>query len=77
MGRSAGAGSPVWFKCPKCRASASEVTLTGRARRMRRYRVAVGTRNGNTSHEYTCKCGHTGWSSHNDVTRYATAAPTP
>lgn len=73
-------GFPISFRCGKCRSTLNPDTTTGRARdctltgRERphysggRYRNVIAT---GTDREYTCKCGHTGWSSHKDLLNYA------
>lgn len=75
MGQSAGAGSPVWFRCHRERRGEGldhEITLTGRSRPSRGKRgSAQGTRSTARDREYTCSCGHTGWSNHIDLARKA------
>lgn len=73
MSRSAGTGSPVWFRCSACRSTLvrnydSTVELTGRTRPApsRRYH-ARGSRSTGTLREYRCSCGHVGWSNHVDL----------
>lgn len=81
-GRGAYAGSPLVWRCavlsriwPRERRHIeqhddwSTVKLTGKWRRRRRGHK--GQRNAFVSVQYTCKCGHTGWSSHNDIVRAA------
>lgn len=78
MSRSAGTGSPVWFRCSKCRSTvrgskggwAGDVTLTGRERKtvsFRRRYSCLGTRSTCIDREYRCECGHVGWSNHIDL----------
>lgn len=74
MSRSAGTGSPVWFRCYADRRREGidhAVTLTGRTRPSRRGRSPMGSRSTDTDREYTCSCGHTGWSNHVDLARMA------
>jgi hypothetical protein len=75
MGRSAGTGSPVWFRCFNERRGIGidhEITLTGRTRPYRPKRM-IGSRSEFTSFEYECSCGHVGWSNHKDLARMAGA----
>lgn len=81
MGRSAGPGSPLSFRCAKARgleqvleqalgqqARPHRVTRTGRTRRHRTERGSVlGLRSLSADHEYQCSCGHVGWTNHSDV----------
>lgn len=84
MGRSAGAGSPVWFICGQCRSSGSpcksrdnysvvcrhKYVLTGQKRPYKTQRnSATGVRSSRESRQYQCECGHTGWSNHIDLER--------
>lgn len=77
MGRSAGAGSPVWFRCHACRSTLvyerdETVTLTGRTKPYpQRAHHTLGARSTRTSYEYRCSCGHVGWSNHVDLARMA------
>lgn len=78
MGRSAGAGSPVWFHCWQARRYSGydrgghRVELTGRTRPHRKKKgSAMGSRSVHTSYEYRCSCGHVGWSNHADLARMA------
>lgn len=78
MGRSSGAGHPLVFKCALCRHHpldgvwyADKFKLTGRTRPCRR--TTGGCRTGSRAYEYTCGCGHTGWSKHIDIERLAIA----
>lgn len=73
MGRSAGAGSPLSFKCRGCGdASYRTIRLTGRTRvRATKHGSARGARHGGVAREYVCGCGHTGWSTHVDLLRWA------
>ena len=74
MGRSAGTGSPVWFRCAVARREGPGddrehvVVRTGRERpyRTRRYQT-LGYRSDNVTREYRCTCGHVGWSNHLDL----------
>ncbi len=76
MGASAGAGSPISFKCPRCRAMWSRrkslVVRTGKERPYSHARhSALGTRSTRISREYKCRtCGHQGWSNHSDLKLY-------
>ena len=77
---SPGRGSPLTFRCTKCRSTLSarynserrgyldDVTI-GRIRTRREVvgRLACSPRNAAWSVEYTCSCGHVGWSSHTDL----------
>lgn len=54
---------------PTCR---HFVRLTGRTKPIRRR--GGGPRMTNTAREYTCSCGHTGWSGHVDLERHRAAA---
>ena len=73
MGRSAGTGTPNWFRCAVERRESHHRThliqLTGRTRpnpsRSRNTRVA------DIEREYTCSCGHRGWTRLLDVVRRA------
>jgi len=73
MSQSAGAGSPVWFRCWACRSALvrnthTTVELTGRTRPYRRSKYhAAGIRSTPVSREYRCSCGHVGWSNHFDL----------
>lgn len=91
MGRSAGTGSPIAFRCPvdrrqnplwnsedvrrngyEARSRTHVITLTGRKRRYHSAQgSALGTRSDYFAREYTCACGHTGWSAHFDIARMA------
>lgn len=86
---SAGAGSPVYFMCPKERRERNwarwgrytysgehRVTLTGATRPYRAPRgSALGIRSDEVAREYTCSCGHKGWSNHMDLARMAGEVP--
>lgn len=77
MSRSHGTGYPIWFMCPKLR------RIWPRTSNDYRHHVTTPTgrvrptpRNGKGharkiwwTMEYTCTCGHTGWSSHKDLER--------
>lgn len=73
MGRSAGPGSPVWFRCWSDRSTVRggvdhRVTLTGRRRPYRSAKGhALGIRSDTIAREYRCTCGHVGWSNHLDL----------
>jgi hypothetical protein len=70
MGRSSGAGSPVYFKCSNCRGR--NYFATGKTRHQGTPKGhAAGTRShSDTAFEYGCKdCKHVGWSRHKDVWR--------
>lgn len=78
MGESAGAGSPLFFRCLKCRQSgranptggAQRVELTGATKRRTNHRVALGVRSSQISRQYRClDCGYLGWSNHKDLER--------
>lgn len=75
MGRSHGPGSPVWFRCHRCRSTlvnnrTSTWELTGRSRPAR-FSGAPGSRSTFREREYRCSCGHVGWSNHIDLARAA------
>lgn len=80
MGRSAGAGSPVWFRCHACRSTlvndrSSTYELTGRTKPYKRSKYSMlGSRSTTTAYEYRCSCGHVGWSNHIDLARKAASA---
>ena len=74
MGRSAGTGSPVWWRCAKARTNRFHdrhysAELTGRTRPYRPpSHSVIGQRSVHTSYEYVCSaCGHRGWSNHMDL----------
>lgn len=73
MGQSAGAGSPVWFRCAQARREGRygqehNVELTGRSKPYRASKGhALGTRSSYKTREYRCSCGHVGWSNHVDL----------
>ena len=78
MSRSAGTGSPVWFRCGNDRRRQYHerqyaVTLTGRTRPYRPTTGhAIGSRSMFTSYEYRCEsCGYVGWSNHMDLAEQA------
>ena len=71
-----GTGQPLYFKCAECRRRchnpvagvyncAHQQMRTGRTRK-RKVRNNTG-RMLDVAHEYTCSCGHIGWSRHVDV----------
>lgn len=74
MGRSAGTGYPLWFRCPVQRRervwphpypSGHETVRTGRTKPNRSRKTgASGGRALRVLHEYRCSCGHVGWTSH-------------
>ncbi len=72
MGSNNGSGIPMFFACPfKRRAptwdrSPHDVTLTGKTKPVGK---TGGIRNSKLSREYTCSCGHVGWSKHMDLER--------
>jgi len=72
-GTNAGTGRPLNFCCAKCRRVDHQhrqklpVTLTGKRRHLAPGNY--GNRNGEYSVQYTCACGHTGWSRHYDINR--------
>jgi hypothetical protein len=78
MGRSHGPGSPVWFRCSKCRSTLNpdrrtgwDVELTGRQRKAN-FKHAPGSRSSFMDREYRClSCGHVGWSNHVDLAEKA------
>lgn len=75
MSRSAGSGSPVWFRCAVDRSDYTtgmehRIELTGRSRPYHPPRV-LGSRSTFRSREYRCSCGHVGWSNHRDLARLA------
>jgi predicted RNA-binding Zn-ribbon protein involved in translation (DUF1610 family) len=84
MGRSAGPGSPLTFRCATCRSLPDfivreagwkygrNVVRTGRERERRPNKgSALGVRSLREQHEYRCKdCGHVGWSRHTDILRF-------
>lgn len=88
MSRSAGAGVPLTFQCSKCRANigprapcresdgtwlcSHEQYRSGRTKKVRGRQT---TRLLPEAHEYTCDCGHVGWSRHAGVLRLAVALP--
>lgn len=78
MSRSAGPGSPIYFRCAKCRTKrrtegklGMHYEVTGRARHQRSNRGnATGVRHGTIAYEYRClDCQHVGWSRHDDLAR--------
>lgn len=81
MGANNGTGIPMFFACAMARRERSSdgrvrhvVELTGRSKAAGR---KGGIRNSNRSHEYTCACGHVGWSRHVDLEYRAKAQETP
>ena len=70
MSRSAGPGSPLAFRCARCRLRRVE-GVVGRTGRERPYRAprgsCLGIRSTLVSREYRCSCGHLGWSNHVDL----------
>lgn len=77
VSRSAGTGSPVWFRCYLDRkgiydAGGHRVQLTGNTRPYHpKHRHCLGSRSTTTSYEYRCSCSHVGWSNHIDLARLA------
>ena len=79
MSRSSGAGSPIFFRCTRCKKYSTRTSAkrgmnyeaTGNVRPApTRKHHARGIRSANHSYEYRClDCGHVGWSTHNDVER--------
>ena len=73
-GKGSGTGQPISFKCFQERSTLRgayerhDVELTGRERPRRRH---TGGRMDKVEREYTCSCGHTGWSAHVDLSRAA------
>lgn len=72
-----GTGIPIWFHCPmlrkvyyRTRTSSDydyhEVKRTGRTK-PRRKDGNLGQRTLETSHEYVCRCGYRGWTTHMDI----------
>lgn len=87
MGANNGTGWPIYFRCSACRRQRSsrpfssegrgftdDVTLTGRTRKY--MGGNRGVRGAATHYEYTCRCGHTGWSRHKDLERKANGQKT-
>ena len=83
-GTNAGTGWPLTFRCSKCRKSqyaggcasidahytrhsSHKHTPTGKTRPYKGGNR--GIRGLRTFHQYTCECGHSGWSRHRDVQR--------
>jgi hypothetical protein len=86
MGSNNGTGQPYWFMCWRMRRdkgatrSATRwewehhtVTRTGRTRPKRNNKG--GARVLQQEHEYTCTCGHRGWTRHVDILRTPTSYP--
>lgn len=79
MSRSAGTGSPVWFRCWRDRQRDyhdrdARVMLTGRMKPYRARRGhALGARSTFRLFEYECSCGYIGWSNHVDLLELAIA----
>ena len=78
MGRSAGTGSPVWFRCFEDRSTIRggygehRIELTGRSKPYHAKKGhTLGTRSTYKTREYRCSCGHVGWSNHVDLARLA------
>ena len=74
--------TPGWFRCPVHRrhladagwdtslrrqvaAEPHNITLTGKTKPNPSRKI--GPRTSRVSREYTCSCGHTGWSTHIDL----------
>ncbi len=83
MSQSAGPGSPLMFRCSRCRRNCTrwdpdlryyhvfcrhKTTLTGKWRKRER---CVGVRTSLVDVQYACECMHTGWSNHNDIAERA------
>lgn len=82
-GTNAGTGWPITFRCAKCRVVAPRgcadirpeytvhcIHTQARTGKTRPYRGGNrGARGLMTFHQYTCECGHTGWSRHEGVAR--------
>lgn len=77
MSRSAGPGSPVWFRCHRerlgyGRLAGHAVLRTGRERPYKPPMYSArGIRSEFVSREYLCSCGHVGWSNHKNLARHA------
>lgn len=76
MSRSSGAGSPVFFRCSRCKKThgvrdGRRYVTTGRKREAHTAKGhATGIRSANSAYEYRClECGFVGWSRHRDVER--------
>jgi DNA-directed RNA polymerase subunit RPC12/RpoP len=79
VSRSAGPGSPYYFRCARCKTRTSRsdgkrgmnYVATGNVRPPpRRKHHARGIRSADQAYEYRClDCGHTGWSQHSDMER--------
>lgn len=72
-----GTGIPLYFNCPNYRrldwrtrtsrdAENHRVVRTGRTK-PRRWDGNQGLRTLDTAHEYRCRCGHVGWTTHCDI----------
>lgn len=74
MGRSAGPGSPISFRCAKCRRRDDWRNPSSKGRRVRltgrnKWKGKRSARHTSVYLEYEClDCGHIGWSSHIDLT---------
>lgn len=81
MGQSAGPGSPIMFRCSRCRRNCRtwngswyafncehKTALTGK---WRKRKFCVGVRSALVEVQYECDCGHVGWSNHVDLVRRA------
>ena len=64
-------GGPVWFHCPKCRASAHDVEVLAL---VKTYNTKSPVRQSLSRWRYHCKCGHVGTSRHIDIERRHTRA---
>lgn len=83
MSESAGAGSPIWFRCAACRSTlrwtdpvsnthrGMRVKLTGKTKKYYgRTGSALGVRSTHVCRQYEClDCGHVGYSNHIDLER--------
>lgn len=75
-GKGAGTGSPLTFRCARCkrgdwrnRSRGTRWKATGE-RRARRSRLATQRHDGKAVYSYLClDCGHAGWSRHLSVAR--------
>jgi hypothetical protein len=75
-GKGYGTGSPLSFRCWRCRRNDHDWENPGREGRIvhptgrTKKRGHSSARHGTVSREYKCPdCGYVGWSSHNDLTR--------
>ena len=82
MGANNGTGIPMFFVCAMARKERSfagreahVIALTGREKPVSGR--TGGIRNSDRSREYTCACGHVGWSKHIDLEHRAKANAKP